>query len=65
MNFNEDNEFTPTLKLLPFGGFEVAALLQQLQNGRNPRDMKDDNTDFPVLNSSVSSGWLRSKIMAG
>jgi hypothetical protein len=64
MNLNEDHEYTPSLKLLPFGGFEVAALLVQLHNGKNLRESTEDSFEFQA-NANVSSGWLRSKIMAG
>ncbi len=65
MNLNEEHDYTPGLKLLPFGGFEVASLLLKLHNG-NPAgsDKNDDSLDFQPL-TEVSSGWLQSKIMVG
>ena len=54
----------PPLKLLPFGGFEVAVLLTKLHdNGYADERSNDVVTLLPA--TSVRSGWLRSKIMAG
>lgn len=63
MNLNEEHDFNPGLKLLPFGGFDVASLLLKLHNG-NPcsSDSPEDALDFQPL-TDVSSGWLRSKMM--
>ena len=65
MNFNEENEWTPSPNLLPFGGFEVAALLLKLQRGESGISSDEDLLDFQPMTRDVSSGWLRSKILAG
>jgi len=66
MNYNDDNESTPNPSLLPFGGFEVASLLSMIANGeRTFIDKRDESSGFPHVKVNVSSGWLRSKIMAG
>lgn len=64
MNLNEDHKYIPSPKLLPFGGFEVATLLLQLQHGRRNNETSNDSTEFQA-NSNISSGWLHSKMMAG
>jgi hypothetical protein len=53
----------PPLKLLPFGGFEVAVLLTKLHDNSYAEERNDAVTLLPA--TSVRSGWLRSKIMAG
>jgi hypothetical protein len=65
MNFNEENQYTPSPNLLPFGGFEVATLLLKLQRGENKIGDDQDLLDFQPMTRDVSSGWLRSKILAG
>ena len=65
MNLNDDHNYIPGLKLLPFGGFEVSVLLNQLKSGQRNGDTNDDSTEFQPPSSIVSSGWLQSKIMAG
>jgi hypothetical protein len=64
MNFNDEKEYIPGLKLLPFGGFEVAVLLHKLHGGERLNDRQDDSRDLQPM-TDVSSGWLRSKMMAG
>jgi hypothetical protein len=65
MNLNENNEYTPSLKLLPFGGFDVASLLHKLESGQIKNDLSDNSIDFQPISNPVSSGWLRSKMMSG
>jgi hypothetical protein len=66
MNLNSDIDFTPSLDLLPFGGFDVAVLLARLEAG----DIGDQPVDEQIhvclpTSTEVSSGWLRSKLMGG
>jgi hypothetical protein len=66
MNLNQENDYIPSLKLLPFGGFEVALLLQKLHSGAPlTNDGTHETLDFQPKARAVSSGWLSSKIMAG
>jgi len=65
MNVNSDIDFFPSQKLLPFGGFEVAALLLKLQDSDNGPSIDGDGTVDCQPMIEVSSGWLRSKMLAG
>jgi len=64
----EKKDFTPGPKLLPFGGFEVAALLNNLKNAKAEASSSEDchYSAFAFHRANrISSGWLQSKIMAG
>jgi hypothetical protein len=66
MNLTTDLEFTPSPKLLPFGGFEVGPLLAQLEAGdRADRDVSEQSISHQPITREVSSGWVRSKLMGG
>jgi len=66
MSHNDDNEFSHSPNLLPFGGFEVATLLSMISSGERAFiEKRHDQSDFQPTTATVSSGWLRSKIMAG
>jgi len=65
MNFAEEYDFSPSTNLLPYGGFEVAALLARLAEPAPEPVEEAEMMDFLPLNSPVSSGWLRSKMLTG
>jgi len=66
MNLNNDIEYTPSLDLLPFGGFEVAVLLARLESGDDGSQHLDEQSKYSLpMTTEVSSGWLRSKLMGG
>jgi len=59
-----DYDFTPGPKLLPFGGFEVAALLHLLPASEEDcNHHTQDSISISTLAGLDSGGWLRSTLM--
>ena len=66
MTSNNENSSARNRNLLPYGGFEVAALLNKINSETEEKaaPQLEATEELPVKNT-VSSGWLRSKIVAG